>query len=85
MNKKKSLIIGSGVLGAYLACELLKNDHKIIVTSRRKRIIYKNYNFLNIGNRVKFEKLDIKKKVKLKKLLKNIVQILFIILLAKVH
>ena len=71
MNKKKSLIIGSGVLGAYLACELLKNDHKIIVTSRRKRIIYKNYNFLNIGNRVKFEKLDIKKKSEIKKIIEK--------------
>ena len=71
MNKKKSLIIGSGVLGAYLACELLKNNHKIIVTSRRKRIIYKNYNFLNIGNRVKFEKLDIKKKSEIKKIIEK--------------
>ena len=33
MNKK-NLIIGSGVLAAYLSQELLKNKEKIVVTSR---------------------------------------------------
>ena len=85
MNKKKSLIIGSGVLGSYLARELLKHNQEIIVTSQKKRKSYKNYYFLKIYKKVKFEKLNIKKKVKLRKLLKNIAHISFIILLAKVH
>ena len=34
MKKKTTLITGSGVIGAYLAKELLKKKHKIIVTSR---------------------------------------------------
>ena len=34
MNKKINLIIGSGVLGAYLALELLKNKEEVIVTTR---------------------------------------------------
>ena len=37
MNKKNSLIIGSGVLGAYLACELLQNKQRVIVTSKKKK------------------------------------------------
>ena len=38
MNKK-NLIIGTGVLGAYLSLELLKNNETIIVTSRSKKKI----------------------------------------------
>ena len=34
MNKRVNLIIGSGVLGAYLSAELLKKKETIIVTSR---------------------------------------------------
>ena len=34
MNKKINLIIGSGVLGAYLSLGFLKNNEKVIVTSR---------------------------------------------------
>ncbi len=71
MNKKKCLIIGSGVLGAYLTCELLKNNHEIIVTSRKKRVNYKNYNFLKIEKKVKFEKLNIKKKSEIKKIIEK--------------
>ena len=36
MNKK-NLIIGTGVLGAYLSLDLLKNNEKVIVTSRTKK------------------------------------------------
>ena len=36
MNKKINLIIGSGVLGAYLSTILLKNKEKVIVTSKCK-------------------------------------------------
>ena len=34
MNKKINLIIGSGVLGAYLSTNLLKKKEKVIVTTR---------------------------------------------------
>ena len=34
MNKKINLIIGSGVLGAYLAAELLKKKEEVITTTR---------------------------------------------------
>tara|TARA_B100000965_G_scaffold388058_1_gene392191 strand:+ start:408 stop:1343 length:936 start_codon:yes stop_codon:yes gene_type:complete len=71
MNKKNSLIIGSGVLGAYLANELLKNKQEVIVTSQKKRKNYKNYNYLNIKDKVKFEKLNIKKKDEIKKIIKK--------------
>ena len=36
MNKK-NLIIGSGVLAAYLSRELLKNRENVVVTSRSKK------------------------------------------------
>jgi len=42
MNKKVNLIIGSGVLGAYLSSVLLKKKEKVIVTSRNKKKNYKN-------------------------------------------
>jgi ketopantoate reductase len=38
MNKRINLIIGSGVLGAYLSAELLKKKEKVIVTTRLKLI-----------------------------------------------
>ena len=69
MNKKNSLIIGSGVLGAYLARELLKNKQEVIVTSQKKRKNYKNYNYLKINKKVKFERLNIKKKNEIKKII----------------
>ena len=59
MNKKINLIIGAGVLGAYLALELLKKREKIIVTTRIIKRKMKNYNYLNIQNKVKFERLDV--------------------------
>ena len=71
MNKKKSLIIGSGVLGAYLARELLKHNIKIIVTSQKKRESYKNYNFLKISKKVKFETLNIKNRSEIKKIIEK--------------
>ena len=56
MNKKINLIIGSGVLGAYLSLGFLKNNEKVIVTSRSIKKKYKNYQFLKIKKKVKFEK-----------------------------
>ena len=37
MNKKVNLIIGSGVLGAYLSANLIKKKEKVIVTTRSLR------------------------------------------------
>ena len=37
MNKKINLIIGSGVLGAYLSADLIKKKEKVIVTTRSLR------------------------------------------------
>ena len=58
MNKRVNLIIGSGVLGAYLSAELLKNNEKIIVTSRTVNSEFSNYKYLNIKKKLSFEKLN---------------------------
>tara|TARA_B100001093_G_scaffold503097_1_gene556992 strand:- start:716 stop:1648 length:933 start_codon:yes stop_codon:yes gene_type:complete len=68
MNKI-NLIIGTGILGAYLALELLKNKEKVIVTSRFKKNNYKNFEFLKIQKRIKFLKLDIKNKNEIEKII----------------
>ena len=59
MNKKINMIIGTGVLGAYLAQLLLKNNETVVVTSRYSKRKFKNYNFLKIEKKVKFIKLNI--------------------------
>ena len=69
MNKKINLIIGSGVLGAYLALELLKNKEEVIVTTRSIKKKIKNYHYLKIQKKVKFIKLDVSKKTKIKKII----------------
>ena len=61
MNKI-NLIIGTGIIGAYLSLELLKNKEKVIVTSRLKKKNYKNFQFLKIQKKIKFLKLNIKSK-----------------------
>ncbi len=71
MNKKINLIIGSGVLGAYLALELLKRKEKVIVTTRSIKKKIKNYDYLKIQKKVKFEKLDVSKKIIIKKIIKK--------------
>ena len=48
MNKKINLIIGSGVLGAYLSADLIKKKEKVIVTTRYLRKKMYNYNYLKI-------------------------------------
>ena len=69
MNKRINLIIGSGVLGAYLSAELLKRKEKVVVTTRSLKKIYKNYNYLKIQKKVIFEKLDINKKIQINKII----------------
>jgi GDPmannose 4,6-dehydratase len=69
MNKKVNLIIGSGVLGAYLSANLIKKKEKVIVTTRSLRKKPYNYNYLKIQKKVKFEKLDIKNKALIHKII----------------
>ena len=69
MNKKINLIIGSGVLGAYLSADLIKKKEKVIVTTRSLRKKKNNYNYLKIHKKVKFERLDIKSKTLIKKII----------------
>ena len=69
MNKKINLIIGSGVLGAYLSADLIKKKEKIIVTTRSLRKKMYNYNYLNIQKKIKFEKLNVNNKSSIKKII----------------
>ena len=71
MEKDNSIIIGSGVIGSYLAKFLLSKKQRIIVTSRNRKKSYKNYNKLDIESKVIFEKLDVLKKNEILKLLKK--------------
>jgi GDPmannose 4,6-dehydratase len=71
MKKENSIIIGSGVIGAYLAKLLVAKKHKVIITSRKAKKHYINYNKLNIENKVIFEKLDVLKKQNVLKILKK--------------
>ena len=66
MNKNINLIIGSGVLGAYLALELLKKKEEVIVTTRSIKKKIKNYHYLKIQKKVKFTKLDVNKTATIK-------------------
>jgi GDPmannose 4,6-dehydratase len=70
-NKKIALIVGSGVIGAYLAKVLVKKNFKTIITTRKLKNYKKNYNKLNITNKVKFVKLNLNHKEKISEILKN--------------
>mgnify|MGYP001159619648 FL=1 len=71
MNKRVNLIIGSGVLGAYLSAELLKKREKVIVTSRSLNKKFINYKYLKIKKKIKFEKLNTNEKTQIKKILEK--------------
>ena len=71
MEKKNSIIIGSGVIGSYLAKLLVAKKHKVIVTSRKVKKSYINYNKLNIEKKVIFEKLDVLKKKDILKIIRK--------------
>ena len=71
MKKENSIIIGSGVIGSYLAKLLLSKKQRVIVTSRKTKKTYTNYNRLNIEDKVIFEELDVLKKKKILKLLRK--------------
>ena len=67
MNKRINLIVGSGVLGAYLSAELLRKNEKVVVTTRSLKKTYINYSYLKIQKKVRFEKLNINKKIQINK------------------
>ena len=56
--KKKILIVGSGVLGAYLSVIFLKKSYEVYVGTRRLKKNYKNYKYLKIEKKIKFIKLN---------------------------
>lgn len=70
--KKKILITGSGVLGAYLAKELINRKYKVFVTSRFYKKNFINYEYLKISTNVEFLKLDILDKNQIKKIIDEI-------------
>ena len=69
MNKRVNLIIGSGVLGAYLSAELLKKKEKVVVTTRSLKKKYANYEYLKIQKKIKFKKININKKIQINKII----------------
>ncbi len=69
MNKRVNLIIGSGVLGAYLSAELLKKKEKVIVTSRSLNKDFTSYRYLKIKPKIKFVKLNTNKKYQIKNII----------------
>ena len=71
MKKKNSIIIGSGVIGSYLAKFLITKKHNVVVTSRRIKKNYVNYDKLSIKKKVKFEKLNVLKKQEILKIIKE--------------
>ena len=68
-EKQKVLVIGSGVIGAYLSKLLISKKKHVIVSTRKKAGYKKNYQFLKIHKKVTFVKLNILKKNDIKNLL----------------
>ena len=71
MNKKVNLIIGTGVLGAYLSSFLLNKNEKVIVTSRSLKKKVSNYHSLKIKNKIKFVKLNVNNKKQIDKIIEK--------------
>jgi len=71
MKKENSIIIGSGVIGSYLAKLLITKKHNVVVTSRKIQKKYTNYNKLNIEEKVIFEKLNFLKKKDILKIIRK--------------
>ena len=71
MNKKVNMIIGTGVIGAYLSSFLIKKNEKVIVTSRslKKKVI--NYDALKIKKKITLVKLNVNNKKEIEKIIKK--------------
>ena len=61
--------MGYDLLVVYVSLELLKNKKKVIVTTISIKKKIKNYHYLKIQKKVKFIKLDVSKKTKIKKII----------------
>jgi len=72
MKKKKILIIGSGVLGAYLSQIFLKKSYEVYVGTRILRKNYKNYKYLKIQKKIKFFRLNFLNKNEVEKKIKTL-------------
>ena len=72
MKKKKILIIGSGVLGAYLSQIFLKKSYEVYVGTRILRKNYKNYKYLKIEKKIKFFRLNFLNKNEVEKKIKTL-------------
>ena len=66
-----ALIVGTGVIGAYLSSFLLKKRYKIITTSRKLKKNYINYSKLKIEKKIIFKKLGLDNKKEIKKIIKK--------------
>ena len=69
LRKKKhktALIVGSGLIGAYLSEFLLKKGIRTIVTTRKLKKYNTNYKKLKINKKVRFVKLNLLNKKKIK-------------------
>ena len=72
MSNKNVLIVGTGVLGAYLSELLLKKKYNIFVTTRKYKKNYFNFRKLRIQNKIKFIKLNISNKKAIKQVIEKI-------------
>jgi GDPmannose 4,6-dehydratase len=68
-KKPNILIVGTGVLGAYLSKSLLYKKYNIIVTSRKLKKNYENYEKLKISKKIIFIKLNLEKKKEIEKII----------------
>ena len=71
-KKKVALIVGTGMLGAYLSKYLLKRGYNIYVTTRYIKKNYTNYSKLSINKKVKFKKLNILNKLEISSIIGRI-------------
>ena len=69
MNKKVNMIIGTGVIGAYLSSFLIKKNEKVIVTSRSLKKKITNYDALKIRKKIIFVKLNVNNKKEVEKII----------------
>tara|TARA_B100000780_G_scaffold275929_1_gene243540 strand:+ start:894 stop:1841 length:948 start_codon:yes stop_codon:yes gene_type:complete len=72
MDKKKILIVSTGVLSAYLSQFLLKKNYQVFVTTRKIQKKYKNFSKLKIQKKINFLKLNILEKKSIEDILVSI-------------
>ena len=70
IKKKTVLIVGTGMLGAYLSKHLITKNYNIVVTTRKLKFFYTNYLKLKISKKIKFIKLNVQNKKEINKTIK---------------